>query len=60
MDTNNIQNLLNDTVEKQHQNEQNPTMNLITKFLDKNNDGKVTEEIASIGMKMLGNLLKRK
>lgn len=35
-------------------------MNLITKFLDKDNDGNVTEEIASIGMKMLGNLLKRK
>ena len=60
MDTNSIQNLLTDTVQTQHQNQGNPTMNLITKFLDKDNDGNVTEEIASIGMKMLGNLLKKR
>jgi len=54
-----LQNLIQHTVEEQHQSPQNPTINLISKFLDTDNDGDVKDELAGMGMKILGNLLRR-
>jgi len=59
LDQGGLQNVIKDTVREQHHNDANPTMNLITRFLDQDNDGNVTNEIAGMGMKLLGNLLRR-
>ncbi|NNF20507.1 MAG: DUF937 domain-containing protein [Saprospiraceae bacterium] len=39
--------------------ERNEGANIFTKLLDKDGDGSVVDEVASIGMKMLGNFLRR-
>ncbi len=39
---------------------QNPTMALVTRFLDGNNDGSIVDDVARIGMQMLGGLFKKK
>lgn len=60
LDPGGLQNLINNTVETEKQNTQNPSINLITQFLDQNNDGKIRDEITNIGLKMLGNLFRRR
>ncbi len=59
IDQNGLANLIQNTVKQQQQNQANPTMALITKFLDKDGDGKIKEELAGVGMKMLKNFLKK-
>ena len=53
-----IASLLSGTVSEEKQ--KNPTMNLITSFLDKNNDGSIVDDVARMGMDMFSNFLKRK
>lgn len=53
-----IASLLSGTVSEEKQ--KNPTMNLITSFLDKNNDGSIVDDVARMGMNMFSNFLKRK
>ena len=43
----------------QHQ-QSNPTMNLVTSFLDSDGDGSIVDDVASMGMKILGNFFGRK
>jgi hypothetical protein len=38
----------------------NPTMSLITKFLDSDGDGSIVDDVAGMGMKILGNFFGRK
>lgn len=38
----------------------NPTMDLITKFLDADGDGDIKDDVANMGMKFLGNLFKKR
>ncbi|MCB9285548.1 MAG: DUF937 domain-containing protein [Lewinellaceae bacterium] len=45
---------------QQHRQSGNPAMNMITQFLDQDGDGDITDEVASMGMKFLGNLFKKK
>lgn len=59
LDQGKLTNVIQDTVKQQHQNQQNPSMNLITQFLDRDGDGKVQEEITQIGMNLLKNFFKR-
>ncbi len=40
--------------------QENPTMALLTRFLDRDGDGSIVDDVANIGMKMLGNFFKRK
>ena len=53
-----IASLLSGTVSAQKQ--QNPTMNLVTSFLDADGDGSIIDDVASIGMKLLGGFFSRK
>ncbi len=55
-----LSDLLRNTVQDQARNQNNPTMDLVKKFLDKDGDGKVKEEVTQIGMKILSNLLGRR
>ncbi len=52
-----LSDLLNQTVRNQQVNQSNPTMDLVKKFLDKDGDGKVKEEVQQIGMRILSNIL---
>jgi hypothetical protein len=45
---------------KQQRANQNPTMSMITRFLDANNDGSIVDDVAKMGMRLLGNMLKKK
>lgn len=58
LDSSGISDLLTGTVSK-HTND-NPIMGLATKFLDADGDGSIIDDIAGIGMKMLGGLFGRK
>ncbi|MCB9273789.1 MAG: DUF937 domain-containing protein [Lewinellaceae bacterium] len=58
LDVSGIASLLSGTVSAQKQ--QNPTMNLVTSFLDQDGDGSIVDDVASMGMKILGGFLKRK
>jgi hypothetical protein len=58
LDVAGIVSMLSGTVSAEKQG--NPTMNLITGFLDQNNDGSIVDDVARIGMKMLGGFLKGK
>lgn len=60
LDVGGLANLLTGTVTQQNQSAQNPTMSLVTKFLDADGDGSITDDVASIGMKLLGGLFGRK
>ncbi len=60
LDVGGLANLLTGTVTQQNQSPQNPTMSLVTKFLDADGDGSITDDVASIGMKLLGGLFGRK
>ncbi len=48
------------TQTKVRQAEQNPTMALITRFLDQDGDGSIVDEVAGMGMKILSGFFKRK
>jgi hypothetical protein len=58
LDVGGLANLLTGTVTQQKQ--QNPTMGLVTRFLDSDGDGSIVDDVANIGMKMLGGLFGRK
>lgn len=51
-----IASMLSGTVAQQKQ--ANPAMNLISGFLDQNGDGSMVDDVAGMGMKMLGNFFK--
>jgi hypothetical protein len=53
-----MQRLVRDTYEEQERNDQNPSINLISRFLDTNNDGDIKNELAGMGMKLVGSLLR--
>ena len=58
LDVAGIASLLSGTVSAQKQN--NPTMNLVTSFLDADGDGSIVDDMANMGMKILGNFFGRK
>ncbi|MCO6480813.1 MAG: DUF937 domain-containing protein [Phaeodactylibacter sp.] len=58
LDVAGIASLLSGTVSAQKQN--NPTMNLVTSFLDADGDGSIVDDVANMGMKILGGFFKRK
>ncbi|HQU59444.1 MAG TPA: DUF937 domain-containing protein [Saprospiraceae bacterium] len=58
LDVSGIASLLSGTVSTQKQ--QNPTMGLVARFLDQDGDGSIVDDVANMGMKILGGFLKRK
>ena len=58
LDSGGIASLLTNSV-SQHSNS-NPTMNMITSFLDSDGDGSIVDDVANIGMKFLGGLFKKR
>ncbi len=58
LDVAGIASLLSGTVSAQKQH--NPTMNLVTSFLDADGDGSIVDDVANMGMKILGGLFSRK
>ncbi|MCB0557329.1 MAG: DUF937 domain-containing protein [Lewinellaceae bacterium] len=58
LDVAGITSLLSGTVSAQKQ--QNPTMNLVTSFLDADGDGSIVDDVANMGMKILGGFFGRK
>lgn len=57
LDVGGIASLLSGTVTQQRSS--NPTMNLVTSFLDSDGDGSIVDDVANIGMKFLGGLFKK-
>lgn len=55
-----IASLLSGTVSAERANTDNPAIDMAMKFLDSDGDGSVVDDVASIGMKMLGGLFGRK
>lgn len=60
LDVGGIASLLTNSVNKQHESSANPAMGLISRFLDKDGDGSIMDDVASMGMKMLGGFFGRK
>ena len=58
LDAAGIASLLSGTVSQQKQS--NPTMSLVTQFLDSDGDGSIVDDVANIGMKFLGGLFKKR
>lgn len=58
LDSSGISDLLSGTVKKNTNS--NPMLDLASKFLDQDGDGSIMDDIAGIGMKMLGGLFGRK
>lgn len=58
LDAAGIASLLSGNVSNQRNS--NPTMNLVTKFLDSDGDGSIADDVANIGMKFLGGLFKKR
>lgn len=58
LDVSDIAALLTKT--KVQQATQNPTMGLITQFLDQNNDGSIVDDVAKMGMKMLSGFFRKR
>lgn len=58
LDVSGLASLLSGTVTSQKQ--QNPTMDLVTSFLDSDGDGSIVDDVASMGMKILGGFFGRK
>lgn len=58
LDIGGLANLLNNTASS-HSN-QNPTMSLITRFLDSDGDGSIVDDVANMGLKMLGDFFKKR
>ena len=56
LDVGGLVSLLSGTVNAQRQQSGNPTMDLVTRFLDSDGDGSIMDEVAGFGMKFLGNL----
>jgi len=59
LDMGGLVSMLNGAQQQQRQAD-NPTMALVTRFLDADGDGSVLDDVAGIGMKFLGNLFGRK
>jgi|APTNR8051073442_1049403.scaffolds.fasta_scaffold00799_5 hypothetical protein len=57
LDVGGLASLLNGTVSQQQNS--NPTMALVTSFLDQDGDGSVMDDVANMGMKFLGGLFKK-
>ncbi|NRA47594.1 MAG: DUF937 domain-containing protein [Phaeodactylibacter sp.] len=60
LDVAGIASLLSGTVSAERANTQNPVIDMAMKFLDSDGDGSVVDDVASIGLKMLGGLFGRK
>jgi hypothetical protein len=60
LDVGGLVSMLSGTVTQQQQQSNNPTMNLISGFLDQDGDGKIGDDVANMGMKFLGNLFRKK
>ncbi len=60
LDVGGIASLLSGTVSAEKQNTNNPAIDMAMKFLDSDGDGSVADDVANIGMKMLGGLFGRK
>ena len=58
LDVGNLASLLSGTVSNRKQ--ADPTMGLITQFLDSDGDGDIKDDVARMGMKFLGGLFKRR
>ena len=58
LDAAGIANLLSGNVSNQKSS--NPTMSLVTKFLDSDGDGSIADDVANMGMKFLGGLFKKR
>lgn len=58
LDAGGISDLLNGFSKQQK--DQNPAMGMIESFLDKDGDGSIADDVAGIGMKLLGGLFKRR
>jgi hypothetical protein len=58
LDSSGISDLLTGTVKKNA--DSNPLLSLATKFLDQDGDGSIMDDLAGMGMKMLGGLFGRK
>lgn len=58
LDVGGIASLLTGTVTQQKQND-NPLMNMATQFLDQDGDGSIVDDVAGMGMKILGNFFKK-
>jgi hypothetical protein len=58
LDVGGLASLLSGTVSNRQQ--ADPTMRLITSFLDSDGDGDIKDDVAKMGMKFLGNLFKRR
>lgn len=58
LDAAGIASLLSGTVSNQKKS--NPTMSLITKFLDSDGDGSIADDVANLGMKFLSGLFKKR
>ncbi|MEM7299264.1 MAG: DUF937 domain-containing protein, partial [Bacteroidota bacterium] len=58
LDIGGLTSLLSGTVSAQQQ--KDPTMSLVTKFLDSDGDGSIIDDVANLGMKFLGGLFKKK
>ncbi len=57
LDEGGLASLLNGTVSQQQNS--NPTMALVTSFLDSDGDGSIVDDVANMGMKFLGGLFKK-
>ncbi|MCB0620719.1 MAG: DUF937 domain-containing protein [Saprospiraceae bacterium] len=60
LDVGGLVSMLNGVRTQQQAQSNNPTMSLITRFLDADGDGSIADDVAGFGMKFLGNLFKRK
>lgn len=58
LDAGGLASLLSGTVSNRAQ--ADPTMNLVTRFLDSDGDGDISDDVARLGMKFLGNLFKKR
>jgi len=58
LDVGGIASLLTNTM-SQRQAKQDPAMGLVGKLLDSDGDGSIVDDVASIGMKLLGGFLKK-
>lgn len=60
LDVSSLVSLLSGTVSQAKTSNANPAMGMITSFLDQDGDGSITDDVANVGMKFLGNLFRRK
>ena len=60
LDMTGIASLLSGTVAQERANSSNPAIDMAMQFLDQDGDGSVADDVANMGMKMLGGLFGRK